>query len=227
MIELVLRYSATFALHAAIGTVAVLIGTWLLYRLGRHFGWNAHGPRGPDWLSSLFRVLGFLALLLASVGTGLQTGAIHALARAIEHGSQELVLTAALEAGKPLGIHSADQKLALADAERLIAQWAPRLLERSRNAVTSNTWMQRAGNYWGSMPTVLRGWIAAKGPRTETTPRELVHYAWRNGAAPTISAAKWQALLFAYGLAALMIVVMAAIEWSWLAWTRRVPQVVA
>lgn len=227
MLDLVMRYSATFALHALIGTGIVLVGTWLLYRGGRALGWNAQGSRGPVWLASVLRVFGFVALLFACLITGIQTGTIHALAKGVEHGAQELVLTAALEAGAPLGITSPDQKLALADAERLITQWAPALVERSRSAVTGNSWWQRAGDYWQAMPGVLRGWLARKGPTTETTPRELVRYAWRNAAEPALVSAKWQALLFAYGLAALMIGLTALIEWSWLAWTRRSVPVVA
>ena len=86
MLDLVLRYGATFSWHALIGAGAVLLGTWLLYRLGRVLGWNAHGERGPRWLAALFRVCGFVVLLVAVLVTGLQTGTIHALARAVEEG---------------------------------------------------------------------------------------------------------------------------------------------
>lgn len=220
MLDLVLRYGATFTLHALLGAGVVLLAAWLLHRLGRALGWNVQGERGPRWLAALFRVCGFLVLLIAVLVTGLQTGTIHALARAVEEGSQELVLAAALEVGKPLGIASADQKLSLADAERLLAQWAPQLVERSRDAVAGNALWQRADRYWANTPGLLRDWLASKGPRTETTPRELVRYAWRNGAAPLVASAKWQALLFAYGVALLMIATVALIEWMWLAYTR-------
>jgi hypothetical protein len=220
MLDLVLRYGATFTLHALLGAGAVLLGTWLLYRLGRALGWNEHGERGPRWLAALFRVCGFVVLLIAVLVTGLQTGTIHALARAVEEGSQELVLGVALEVGKPLGVSSPDQKLSLADAERLLAQWAPELLKRSRDTVAANALWQRAEQYWTNTPGLLRDWLASKGPRTETTPRELVRYAWRNGAAPMVAAAKWQALLFAYGVALLMVATVALIEWMWLAYTR-------
>lgn len=220
MLELVLRYGATFTLHALLGAGIVLLGTWLLYRLGRTQGWNRHGERGPRWLAAVFRVFGFIVLLIAVLVTGLQTGTIHALARAVEEGSQELVLGVALEAGKPLGVTSPDQKLSLADAERLLAQWAPELVKRGRDSVESNALWKRADKYWANTPGLLRDWLASKGPRTETTPRELVRYAWRNGAAPAVEAAKWQWLLFAYGVAILMVASVALIEWMWLAYTR-------
>ena len=70
------------------------------------------------------------------------------------------------------------------------------------------------------MPLILQTWIVQQGPRSETTPRELVRYLWRNAAAPTVEAARWQALIFAYGIAALMIATTLLIEWLWLAYTR-------
>lgn len=221
MLDLVLRYSLTFALHAALGATFVLMGAWVLYRVGRHFGWHVRGDRGPRWLATVLRVFGVVMLVVATTTTGLQTGSIQVLAQAVEQGAQELVLGAAMEAGKPLGIHSADQKLTIADAERLITRWAPALAERSREALTTHPWWQRAGDYWHTLPGVMRGWIARQGPRTETTPRELVRYAWHNGASPAVASAKWQALVFAYGIGALIVATVALIEWLWLAWTRR------
>lgn len=221
MLDLVLRYSLTFVLHAALGAASVLAVAWLLYRIGRHFGWQQRGDRGPRWLATVLRVFGIVMLVVATTTTGLQTGSIQVLAQAVEQGAQELVLGAAMEAGKPLGIHSADQKLTIADAERLITRWAPALAERSRDALTTHPWWQRAGNFWQAIPGVLRGWIAHQGPHTETTPRELVAYVWRNAAAPVVASAKWQALVFAYGIGALIVATVALIEWLWLAWTRR------
>lgn len=226
MFELIARYASTFVLHAMLGVALVLAATWLLYRAARASGWHQRGPRGPAWVAPTLHVFALLTVLLVAPLTGLQTGTVHALSRAIEHGSQELVLGAALEAGRPLGIESADQKLSLADAERLVTRWAPDLVERGRSSVGAHPWWRRAGDYWQAMPGVMREWIARSAPRTETTPRELVDYAWRNGAAPTVAAAKWQALVFAYGLAALLILAVAMIEWTWLAYTRRAKPVI-
>jgi hypothetical protein len=220
MLDLVLRYAATFTAHALLGGAIVLFATWLLYRLGAAMGWNRHGERGPRWLAAVFRVCGVVVLLVAVVTTALQTGSIHALARAVEEGAQQLVLDAALEVGQPLGIASADQKLSLADAERLVARFAPELVERSRDQVEANELWRRAGNYWEAMPGALQDWIKRKGPRTETTPRELVRYAWRSGAAPLVESTKWQALIFAYTVALLMVLSVAVVEWLWLAYTR-------
>jgi len=221
MLDLVLRYALTFAIHALLGTTVVVVTAWLLYRIGRAFGGHLRGERGPLWLATVLRVFGVIMLVVAAVTTGLQTGSIHALAKAVEQGSQELVLSAALEAGKPLGIHSVDQKLTLSDAERLITQWAPALVERGRDTLSAHPWWRRTGDYWQNIPGVLRGWIAHQGPRTETTPRELVRYVWHNAAAPAVASAKWQALVFAYGIGMLIIATVATIEWLWLAWTRR------
>ena len=221
MLDLVLQYSSTFALHALIGSVAVLVGAWLLYRIGRAFDWHVRGERGPPWMAALMRIGGIIMLVIATTTTALQVGTIQTLAKALEHGTEELVLQAALEAGKPLGIASADQRLSLSDAERLIEGWAPNLLERSRAAVTTHPWWSRAGDFWQRMPLLLQTWIANQGPRTETTPRELVRHVWRNAAAPAVEAARWQALIFAYGIAALMIATVALLEWLWLAYTRR------
>ncbi|HWT16392.1 MAG TPA: hypothetical protein VN581_11455 [Patescibacteria group bacterium] len=221
MLDLVLQYSSTFALHALIGGAAVLVGAWLLYRLGRAFGWHTRGERGPPWMAALMRFGGVIMLVIATTATALQVGTIQALAKALESGAQELVLSAALEAGKPLGIDHPDQRLSLTDAERLIAGWAPTLLAQGRAAVTAHPWWSRAGDVWQGMPMLLQTWIANQGPRSETTPRELVRYLWRNAAAPTVEAARWQALIFAYGIAFLMIATVALAEWLWLGWTRR------
>jgi hypothetical protein len=220
MLDLVLQYGSTFALHALIGTAAVLLGAWLLYRLGRAFGWHVRGERGPPWMAALMRIGGVIMLVIATTTTALQVGTIQTLAKALEHGAQELVLTAALEAGEPLGIRHADQRLALADAERLIGQWAPALVEQGRSALTTHPWWRRIGDVWQGMPALLQSWVLKQGPRTETTPRELVRYLWRNAAAPAVEAARWQALIFAYGIAALMIATVALLEWLWLAYTR-------
>jgi hypothetical protein len=221
MLDLVLKYSSTFALHALIGGVFVLLGAWLLYRIGRAFDWHVRGERGPPWMAALMRIGGVIMLIIATTTTALQVGTIQTLAKALEHGAQELVLQAALEAGRPLGIHGPDQRLSLTDAEQLIDRWAPNLLEQGRTAVTTHPWWSRAGDFWQRMPLLLQAWIANQGPRTETTPRELVHHVWRNAAAPAVEAARWQALVFAYGIGALMIATVALIEWLWLAYTRR------
>lgn len=220
MLDLVLQYSSTFVLHALIGGTAVLVGAWLLNRIGRMFGWHVRGERGPPWMAALMRIGGIVMLVIATTTTALQVGTIQTLAKALEHGAQELVLQAALEAGKPLGIADADQRLSLTDAEHLIARWAPNLVEQGRTAVTAHPWWQRAGDFWQRMPLILQTWIVQQGPRSETTPRELVRYLWRNAAAPTVEAARWQALIFAYGIAALMIATTLLIEWLWLAYTR-------
>ena len=221
MLDLVLQYSSTFLLHALIGAAAVLAGAWLLYRIGRAFDWHRRGEHGPPWMAALMRIGGVIMLVIATTTTALQVGTIQTLAKALEHGAQELVLTAALEAGKPLGIDGADQTLSLADAERLIDRWAPNLVAQGRTALISHPWWIRAGDFWQGMPALLQTWAKNQGPRTETTPRELVHYLWRNAAAPTVEAARWQALIFAYGIAALMIATVALLEWLWLAYTRR------
>ncbi len=227
MFELISTYAVTFVLHAALGCANVFAVSWLVWRGARALGWLVRGDRGPAWVAATLHVFVLLAVLIIAPLTGLQTGTIAAMDHALEKTAQDLAIAAALEVGEPLGIKSADQKLSLADAERLIVQWAPQWAERGRVALTGNSWTQRAGEYWQSLPGVMRTWIASQGPRTETTPRQLVRYAWRNGAAPTIAAAKWQALMFAYGLAALLIGFVAVIEWCWLAFTRTSPPTAA
>jgi hypothetical protein len=224
MLDLVLQYGSTFVLHALIGAAAVVVGAWLLYRFGRLFGWQVRGERGPPWMAALMRIGGIVMLVIATTTTALQVGTIQTLAKALEHGAQELVLQAALEAGKPLGIDHADQRLSLTDAEQLIDRWAPNLIEQGRSAVTMHPWWRRAGDFWQRMPLILQTWIANQRPRSETTPRELVRYVWRNAAAPAVEAARWQALIFACGIAALMIASVAVLEWGWLAYTRGTPE---
>jgi hypothetical protein len=171
-------------------------------------------------MAALMRVGGVIMLIIATTATALQVGTIQTLAKALEEGAQELVLAAALEAGKPLGIDRPDQRLSLADAERLIAGWAPTLLEQGRTAVTTHPWWSQAGDAWQRMPMLLQAWIANQGPSVETTPRDLVRHLWRNAGAPMVETARWQALIFAYGIAALMIATVALLEWLWLAYTR-------
>ena len=220
MFESIMTYATTFLLHAALGCGIVFVASWLAFRGARALGWNVRGARGPEWVAATLRVGTLLALLIMAPLTGLQTGTIAAMDQALRTSSEDFAIAAALKVGAPLGIVSADQKLSLADAERLIARWAPQWTTRGHAAINDSPWVKRAGDYWQSLPDVLRSWIVKQGPGSETTPRELVRYAWRHGAAPAIAATKWHALAFAYGLAALLIGVFALIEWSWLAFTR-------
>lgn len=222
MLDLVLQYGSTFAVQASIGGAAVLAGAWLLHRMSRMLGWQVRGERGPPWMAALMRIVGIVMLIIVTTTTALQVGTIQTVAKALEQGTQEMVLAAVLEAGKPLGIDSADQRLSLTDATSLIERWAPGELERRRDAVLDHPWWQHTVDVWQRMPRVLQTWIANQTPQSDTTPRDLVRHVWRNAAAPAVEAARWQALIFAYGVAAVLISAVALLEWLWLAYTRGV-----
>lgn len=223
MMDLLLRYTTVFLLHAAIGFAAIVLAALLAYGIARLMGWTRSGARGLAGLPAILGIVVWCVILLTAVATGLQTGGVEALSRAIRESATESSLTALVKLGGPIGIRDADQRISLQDAERLAQHFAPALLEQGKSALASNTWLARASGVWARAPELMKTVIQEKLPDTQTSPRQLVHMTWQYSAGPIVESGRQQALVFAYGSGLLVVLIVLSLQWCFLAWTRSTP----
>jgi hypothetical protein len=220
MIEAMLRYVGVFLLHAAIGAAVVCVLAWLLHVLASRMGWQQAGARGPRWLPGGVRAAALCAIGAAILATGLQAGAVQALTRAVHETGRASTLALLVKAGGPIGIADADQEISLQDAGRLVDRLSPAVVARHRTKIVEHAWFRRAEAAWTRMPVLMRALAEQQVGNAKTTPRDLVHRAWRYGVAPAIESARQQALIFAYGSGIALVVFALFSEWLYLAWTR-------
>ncbi len=223
MLELIAKYSAVFFLHAALGCGLILIGSIFVFKVLHKLGWMRRGNNGPLWIASLLRVISVTALILGGLATGIQSGGIEALAQMLEHSSKKFALESTLKLAKPLGITHAEQSMSLAQINQLATQLAPKLVALGKEKWANQQWFFYLDQKWQQTPPLLKSWLNEQLPETKLTPKNLVDQAWRLGAAQTLQAARIQALVFAYGASAAIIILALILECLWLARTRRTP----
>lgn len=221
MLDFLLSYSATFLIHACIGGVLVLAASWGLYRVARKFNWHIQGERGPRYVASINRFFAVLILIFVAGITGFQAGAVMALAETLEDTVTESTLKILINIGTPIGIRDPDQLLTMDHTRQLLDRWTPQpLLQQPAKNIFDHAWFGNALGYWRHFPASLKTIIRANSLASPISLRTIVNKAWHTGLSPLLKEAKRQALFFAYGLAAAMVILTAAFEWSWLAFTR-------
>lgn len=220
MMDLLLSYGATFLLHASIGGSVVLIATWCLYRFARKLNWHIQGEYGPRYVASINRFCAVIILIFVAGVTGFQTGTVMALTKALEETATESTLKVLVKIGAPIGIRDEDQILTLDDTRQLLDRWTPQPLLQPTKNILRHAWFSEVLDYWQRFPASLKIVIKKHGPEVPISLRKIVNSAWKTGLAPLLESAKQQALFFAYGLAAAIVLVIAAFEWAWLAFTR-------
>lgn len=219
MFELILGALLYFALHFLIGATVVVAAAWLLRRLVR--GWLVAGARLPAGLLTASTVCVWCVVAGTALLTGAQTGTIAVLDRLIETQSQSWTEQALLLAGKPIGITSAEQKFGPEDLRALADRIAPGLTQKSLDAVGADALLERVDAEWQKLPEFVRTQTEAQLPATEWSIRDIVGLAWRQLLKPAVVAAKVQALLFAYGLAAALVLPVLVCDLLLRAWSRR------
>lgn len=219
MLDLILGATLHFVLHFLIGAGLVLLASVLLRRLVRR--WLAPGPGVPSGLLTTSTVFVWFVIVCSALLTGAQTGTVAVLERLVETQTQQWAEEALLLAGKPLGIESAEQKFGPDELKALSDRIAPGLADRGLEAVGAPALVARIDAAWQGLPEFVRTQAAAQLPQSEWSIRDVVGLAWRELLKPTIVAAKVQALVFAYGVAAVLVLFAQVCDLLLRAWSRR------
>ena len=219
MLEIILRYILQFLVHFAVGTTIILAGAllmrWLLSR------WLKTGPGVPGWLLGLSTTAVWLTIALSALITGAQVGSVAVLSHLVETEGQVWAEEAVMLAAKPMGITSAEQRFGLAELEALAERLSPGVGAKVRAEVDGLEMVEKVDEQWQRLPEFVREQAKARAPKTDWSVRDLVQLGYRELIAPTVEVSKVQALMFAYGLGALLVLGMQLCDLLLRWWSRR------
>ncbi|MBK8283377.1 MAG: hypothetical protein IPK97_00065 [Ahniella sp.] len=219
MLEIILRYTLHFLVHFSVGVAVILIGTLLMrFVLTR---WLKSGPGVPGWALGLSTTAVWLTVAFSALITGAQVGSVGVLSHLLETEGQIWAEEAVMLAAKPVGITSAEQRFGLTELEALAERLSPGVGAKVRAEVDGLEMVEKADQQWQRLPEFVRNQAAARAPKTEWSVRDLVRLGYRELIAPTVEVSKMQALIFAYGLGALLVLGIQLCDLLLRWWSRR------
>lgn len=219
MLQLFLSATLQFTLHFLIGFVLVLGVAWLCRRLIRR--WLAAGAGLPRWLLVGSTILVWTNIGLSAALTGAQTGTIAVLSRLIEQESKGWTEQAIMLAARPIGIESADQEFGPDKLKELADRIAPGMTQKGLDYLAGQDIVGKVEATWQKLPEFVRHEAVERMPQSHWSVRDLVDLSYRELVSPAVASGKFQAQVFAYGLAAVLILCMQGLDLLLRWWSRR------